>query len=98
MKEDEEVEAIVIANVDPRKLNSAATALLQFDEIRKIYVTTGESNLTIEITTKTLKSFHEFLTSKVSKIEGLSVASSNMVTQTIKSEDKTMSRFDPRQS
>jgi len=91
--EDKEVRAIVIANVDSRKLGSVAKALLQFNEVRKIYVTTGKSNLTIEITAKTVKSFHELLTAKLSNVEGLSVASSNMITQVMKSNGKTMNRL-----
>jgi len=91
------VKAIVIANVDFRKLGSVAAALLQFNEVRKIYVTTGKSNLAIEITAKTVKSFHEFLTVKLSNIQGLSVASSNMITQIMKSNGKTMKPLDLRQ-
>ena len=91
-----EVRAMVVANVDSRKLDSVAGALLQFNEIRKIYLTTGRSNLTIEVTVKTVKSFHELLTAKLSSIEGLSVASSNMIIQTMKSRKRTMKRLDSR--
>jgi len=97
-QEDKGVKAMVIANVDSGKLSSVATALLQFDEVRKIYVTTGKSNLTIEITAKNVKSFHELLAAKLSNIEGLSIASSNMITQIIESKDKTMNRLDPRRA
>jgi len=95
--EDKWVKAIVIANVDFRKLGSVAAALLQFNEVRKIYVTTGKSNLTIEITAKTVKSFHEFLTAKLWNIQGLTVASSNMITQIIKSNGKTTNPLDLHQ-
>jgi len=83
-QEDKGIKAIVIANVDYRKLVSVVAELLQLKEVRKIYVTTGKSNLAIEITAKTVKSFHEFLTVRLSSIQGLSVASSNMVTQILK--------------
>ncbi len=85
---DNEVKAMVVANVDSRKLDSVAGALLQFNEIRKIYLTTGRSNLTIEVTVQTVKSFHELLTGKLSSIEGLSITSSDMIIQTMKSGKK----------
>jgi len=92
-----EVRTIVVASADSRKLDSVARSLLQFNEVRKIYLTTGKSNLTIEVTTKTVKSFHELLTTKLSSIEGLSVASSNMVIQTMRSRKETMNRLGSRQ-
>jgi len=93
--DDKGVKAIVIANVDFRKLGSVATALLQFNEVRKIFVTTGNSNLAIEITSKTVRSFHEFLTAKLSNIRGLSVASSNMVTQVMMGKKKRLIDLTP---
>jgi len=94
---ENEVRTIVVANADSRKLDSVARSLLQFNEVRKIYLTTGKSNLTIEVATKTVKSFHELLTTKLSSIEGLSVASSNMVIQTMRSRKETMNRLGSRQ-
>lgn len=94
---ENEVRTIVVASADSRKLDSVARSLLQFNEVRKIYLTTGKSNLTIEVTTKTVKSFHELLTTKLSSIEGLSVASSNMVIQTMRSRKETMNRLGSRQ-
>lgn len=93
-QEDEGVKAIVVANADFRKLSSVAKALLQFSEVRNIYVITGKSNLAIEITAKTVRSFHEFLTVRLSNIEGLSIVSSNMITQMMKSNGKTMNPLD----
>jgi len=92
MAKEDEVKAIVVANADSRKLDSVAISLLQLNEVRKIYLTTGKSNLMIEVATKTVKSFHEFLTAKLSGIEGLSVALSNMVIQTVKNRKRTMNR------
>jgi len=94
---ENEVRTIVVASADSRKLDSVARSLLQFNEVRKIYLTTGKSNLTIEVTTKTVKSFHELLTTKLLSIEGLSVASSNMVIQTMRSRKETMNRLGSRQ-
>jgi len=94
---DNEVKAMVLANVDSRKLDSVAAVLLQFSEIRSIYLTTGRSNLTIEVAVQTVKSFHELLTGKLSSIERLSITSSDMIIQTMKSGKKAMNRLDPRQ-
>jgi len=94
---ENEVRTIVVASADSRKLDSVARSLLQFNEVRKIYLTTGKSNLTIEVATKTVKSFHELLATKLSSIEGLSVASSNMVIQTMRSRKETMNRLGSRQ-
>jgi Lrp/AsnC family transcriptional regulator for asnA, asnC and gidA len=59
-------------NVDPLKIKSVSKRLTQFDNILKVFSTTGDHDLIIQVISESEKSLWRFLKNKVQIIDGVS--------------------------
>jgi len=86
----DKIESVIAAQitlkVDFSKLEEVTKILNQIEEIRSIYVTASENNLVIKVFAEDVKALQDFLTKKIAKLDGVTIASSNVITKIIKEE------------
>ncbi|MEM3088082.1 MAG: Lrp/AsnC family transcriptional regulator, partial [Candidatus Bathyarchaeia archaeon] len=82
------ITAIVIADVDLQHIDQACEGLSQFDEIREIYLSTGEGNMIMKVVVDDMPKLQEFEQQKLSKVQGIKPLSRLVVTKTIKEEQR----------
>lgn len=78
--------ALITFRVDNSNLEEIAKKLSEINEIRSIFLTTGESNLMLRIILKDSKDLQGFISSKIKEFGNIQVISSQIITQTIKDE------------
>jgi len=80
------ITALVSFKVDTSRVEEIASRLAELEEVRSIFTTTGEGNLLVRVVLDDARALQEFLTSKTQEFKGLQVASSQIVTRTMKDE------------
>jgi len=78
----------VVANVrlkvDYSKLGEVIQALEKIEEVRSIYTTTGEANLTLRVFAEDVKALQDFLTTSIARLDGVTIVSSDVVARIVK--------------
>lgn len=62
--------ALVGVDVEPEKFLSAANELSEFEEVKEVFLTTGDHMIMMEIWAKTGEQLTEILSEKVGKVNG----------------------------
>jgi len=81
-----EVSALILLRVDLPELENVLKNLSVVEEVRNIFVTTGEANLMIRAVSSSNEEIQNFLVTRVSILKGVSVVSSQIITKTFKDE------------
>jgi DNA-binding Lrp family transcriptional regulator len=82
----EGITALITFRVEDISLEATALKLSELDEVRSIFLTTGESNLMLRIILKDSRDLQDFISSRVKEFGNIQVLSSQIITQTIKDE------------
>lgn len=78
--------ALVSLKVELAKLDSAVSTLSALEEVRNIFITTGDTNLVIRVALPSNTALQDFLGSKISSLESAKLVSSQIITKTMKDE------------
>ncbi len=81
-----EMTALISLKVDLPKLDAAVATLSALEEVRNVFVTTGDSNLVIRVALPSNMALQDFLGSKISPLESAKLVSSQIITKTMKDE------------
>lgn len=81
-----EITALISLRVELPKLDSAISSLSALDEVRNVFVTTGDANLVMRVALPTNNALQDFLGSKISSMDGAQLVSSQIITKTMKDE------------
>ena len=80
------VSALILLKVDLQELEDVTKRLVPLEETRSIFVTTGEANLVVKITSSSNEKIQSFLGSQISGLKGVSVVSTQIITRSFKDE------------
>ena len=78
--------------MDSSKIDEVSSRLAEMEEVRCVFMVTGESNLTIRIVVDSMKSFQEYLTTNISALPSVQLVSSNVITRIVKEEQAVIIR------
>jgi len=78
--------AILRLKVNPSLLNEFVSYLSSLEEVRNIFLTTGESNLLIRVTCSSAEELQSILDTKIYNRLGIDILDSSVVTKTLKDE------------
>jgi len=78
--------AIVTLRVDDNSIQEIASNLAEFDAVRSIFLTTGESNIMLRLITNDAKELQDFISNKTRELGEIKVISSQIITQVPKDE------------
>lgn len=78
--------ALITFQVDDNVLQEIATKLSQLEEVRSIFLITGESNLMVRVVLSDARDLQDFISYRSKEFGEIKVVSSNIVTKTIKDE------------
>ncbi len=81
-----EMTALISLKVELPKLDATIATLSALEEVRNVFVTTGESNLVIRVALPSNMALQDFLGSKISSLESTELVSSQIITKTMKDE------------
>ena len=81
-----EVSALILLKTDLSELENVLKNLTAIEDIRNIFVTTGEANIVIRVVSPSNEGIQNFLVSEISSLKGVSVVSSQIITKTFKDE------------
>jgi Lrp/AsnC family transcriptional regulator for asnA, asnC and gidA len=79
------VAALLMLRVEPSKLDSVVKKLMPLDEVRNIFVTTGQANMIVRVATRSNRLLQDFLGQKLAPL-GVEVLSSEIIIRTAKDE------------
>ena len=88
--------AIVCLRVDPAVTNEFASYLSSLDEVRNVFLTTGDFNAMLRIACSSNEELQSILDSKICNRPGVSLVNSHVITRTIKDEQGVVLRPDIR--
>lgn len=80
------VRGLVLLQVNPSSIEQAMTRLATLKEVREVYKTAGSSPLVAKVEARDLDGLGQLISSKLSGIDGITAASSLVVTKTGKEE------------
>lgn len=80
------VSAILRLKVDPSLINEFTSYLSSLDEVRNLFLTTGDSNLLLRVACSSTDELQSFLDTKIYNRAGISFVDSCVITKTIKDE------------
>lgn len=80
------ISTLIQLKVELPKLSAVVSSLAQLEEVRSIFVTTGEANLVLRAVIQSNKGLQDFLEANIAKLDGVSVVSSQVITRTVKDE------------
>ena len=80
------VAALIMLKVPLSKVASVAASLAPLEEVRSIFVATGEANMIVRVVTHSIDRLQDFLDSTIAPLEGVSMVSSQVITRTLKDE------------
>ena len=83
---------LINLKVDTSKIDEISSRLAEMEEVRCVFMVTGESNLTIRVVTDSMKSLQEFLTKKIAGLQDVELISSNVITRIVKEEQGVVVR------
>lgn len=84
-KVEKGVAALLMLKVELSKVNSVIEKLAPLDEVRSIFLSTGEANAIVRVAASSNESFQDFLNERVASL-GVDVVSSEVITRTVKDE------------
>ena len=84
-KVEKGVAALLMLKVDLPKVNQILEKLAPLDEVRSVFLSTGEANMIVRVATSSNEAFQDFLNEKVGTL-GVDVVSSEVITRTVKDE------------
>ena len=91
-KLSENITAIVMARADLRNVDSISEDLSKLEPIREAYFTTGEHNLVMKLSVYDVNELQDFTQQELSKIEGVELSSTYVVTRALKEEQRARLR------
>lgn len=78
--------ALLSLRIPPVKIDEVTSKLAELEEVRGLYLTTGESNLILKVALPNLEDLQEFIKDKLGALKGLDFLSSSLVTKILKEE------------
>lgn len=84
-KVEQGVSALLMLKVELAKVNSVVEKLAPLDEVRSVFLSTGEANVIVRVATSSNESFQGFLNERVASL-GVDVVASEVITRTVKDE------------
>ena len=81
-----QVLALVKLKVAGHKMDGITRVLAKMPEVTGVYVTTGEDNLTVKVSTDDVESLQRFVGGKLAKLPDVELVSNNIITKTLKDE------------
>jgi len=91
-KISEGLSAIVTFQVDPVDLQNITTKLSEVNEIRSIFLITGETNLMLRIVSVDAKDLQNFISYRIREFGNLKMISNQIISNTIKDEQSVIIR------
>lgn len=88
-KIESQVHALVYLKVDSSYSMSIAESLSSLVEVKDVYTTTGEYNMTLKLNLDSVERLEEFVRQKISLIEGIKSLSYDVITRIIKEDHRT---------
>jgi DNA-binding Lrp family transcriptional regulator len=85
-KIDRGIAALMDLRVDLNKIGSAAATLTPLEEVRNVFLSTGEANMIVRVVTRSSESLQDFIDSVIAPLDGVHLLSSQMLTRTMKDE------------
>jgi DNA-binding Lrp family transcriptional regulator len=79
--------AVVRAESDA---DTMAARLAKMDPVDAVYLTTGDNEITLKISTETVQDLHSFLREQIRKGDGLNLVSNRIVTRVVKGSHRAM--------
>ena len=87
-----EIRAVVALRVERAHFEEISRKLSSVDSITSVHATLGENNLVFTIVAKDVSELQELLSEHIVNVAGVSVASCNVITKTVKEEQNVMLR------
>ncbi len=84
-KVEKGVAALLMLKVELAKVNPIVEKLAPLDEVRSIFLSTGQANLIVRVATSSNEAFQDFLNERVASL-GVDVVLSEVITRTVKDE------------
>lgn len=84
--------ALVTFRVNDSSLQETASKLAELDEVKSVLLTTGVSNLMLQIVVNDAKELQDFISSRTREYANMQVVSSQIVTKTVKDEQGILVR------
>lgn len=78
--------ALITFQVNDNVLQDIATKFSHLEEVKSIFLVTGESNMMVRVVLSNAKDLQDFISNRSKEFEELKVVSSRIVTKTIKDE------------
>lgn len=85
-KLEEVVNILLWLKVEGPKLSATASELAKLEEVRGVFITTGEGNLLVKISDTDYHNIQNIISDKIGAIDGVNVLSTQMITKTLKDE------------
>lgn len=85
----ESVTALISLKTSVSNPEEMVKQLSQMNEIKGAYLTLGDSNVTLIVTSNSVSSLQDFIAGKLASVSNLTVASSNIISKVVK-EDQTV--------
>jgi DNA-binding Lrp family transcriptional regulator len=85
-KLDEIVNILLWLKVEGPKLSATASELAKLEEVKGIFITTGEGNLLVKISDTDYDNIQHIISDKIGATDGVNVLSTQMITKTLKDE------------
>lgn len=87
-KIESQVHALVYLKVDSSYSMSIADSLSSLEEVKDVYMTTGEYNMALKLNLNYLEQLEEFVRQKISLMEGITSLSYHIITKIIKEDHR----------
>ena len=84
-KVEKGVAALLMLKVELAKVNSVLERLAPLDEVRSVFLSTGEANVIVRVAASSNEAFQDFLNQRVASLD-VDVVSSEVITKTVKDE------------
>lgn len=84
-KVEKGVAALLMLKVELSKVNTVLEKLAPLDEVRSVFLSTGQANLILRVATSSNETFQDFLNERIASL-GVDVISSEVITRTVKDE------------
>ncbi|MEM2905776.1 MAG: AsnC family transcriptional regulator [Candidatus Bathyarchaeia archaeon] len=80
------VAALVLLKADLQELENLVKSLAALEEVRNVFITTGEANLVVRVVAPSNEKIQDLLVSQISRLRGVTLASIQIITRTYKDE------------
>ncbi len=82
--------SIILIEADPSRLDEISKEISTFNEVREVYHTAGDFELTAKLFLDDMNALEEFLTKKLGKVEGIKKFKNYLVMKETKEENKVL--------